>query len=111
MQVRDNAVDRIVWMSRVLVVAVIVAIACSIARPVFAQAPQAKPTAAQDQFVPVDRPMNQQDTLPAPRMLATAYAVVWVLLLLYVWSIRRRLATVEKEIAEVSRRIPQDRRV
>jgi CcmD family protein len=78
---------------------------------VFAPAAQAqaqqdtgKPTAAQDQYVPVDKPMNAQDTLPAPRLVATAYAFVWIMLLIYVWSIRKRLATVEHEIDTVARR-------
>ncbi|HEY3884672.1 MAG TPA: CcmD family protein [Vicinamibacterales bacterium] len=91
---------------RVWIAALLIVIASAGSRPVFAQPPPPnKPTAAQDQFVPVDRPMNQQDTLPAPRMLAAAYAFVWVVLLVYLWSIRRRLASVEKEIATVNRRL------
>ena len=62
------------------------------------QQPTGKPAAAQDQYVPVDKPMNAQDTLPAPRLVATAYAFVWIVLLLYMWSIRKRLSTVEQEI-------------
>jgi CcmD family protein len=89
-----------------VLIAALMALPLINARPVLAQqTAQAQPKPAQDQFVPVDRPMNQQDTLPAPRMLAAAYAFVWVALLVYLWSIWRRLGTVEKEIAAVSRRI------
>ncbi|MGH9410024.1 MAG: CcmD family protein [Vicinamibacterales bacterium] len=96
----------VVRSSRVWVAALLIVIASAGSRPVFAQQPPPnKPTAAQDQFVPVDHPMNQQDTLPAPRMLAAAYAFVWVALALYLWSIRRRLTSVEKEIADVNRRV------
>jgi CcmD family protein len=71
---------------------------------IHAQQPAGKPTAAQDQYVPVDKPMNAQDTLPAPRLVAVAYGFVWVVLLAYVWSIRKRLSTVEHEIDAVARR-------
>lgn len=93
------------WRMRVLIAFVMALPLMNAGRALAQQTPQAQPKPAQDQFVPVDRPMNQQDTLPAPRMLAAAYAFVWVALFVYVWSIRRRLGTVEKEIAAVSRRI------
>jgi CcmD family protein len=107
MQVIRREAGMVVWTSRALATALAILTVCAIAHPVFAQQPdpQSKPTAAQDQFVPVDRPMTPGDTLPAPKMLAAAYAFVWVVLFLYLWSIRRRLATVEREMASVSRRI------
>lgn len=106
MRVRTNEHGKA---NRVLAAAALaLLILCAAPRAAFAQQQQPnKPTAAQDQYVPVERPMTPGDNLPAPRMLATAYAFVWVVLLVYVWSIRRRLATVEKEIASVSRRITQ----
>ena len=61
--------------------------------------------AAQDEFVPVDRPMNAQDTIPAPRLVAIAYGFIWVVLLGYVWSVRSRLASVERELQTVSKRV------
>ena len=72
-------------------------------------APQPAPSkpAAQDEFVPVNAPMNPQDTIPAPRLVAIAYGVIWVVLFGYVWSVRSRLSTVEREIETVSRRLPQ----
>jgi CcmD family protein len=34
----------------------------------------------------------------------TAYAVAWIVIFLYLWSIWRRLSRVEREIDELSRR-------
>jgi CcmD family protein len=68
------------------------------------QQPPPKP-AATDEFVPVDKPMNAQDTIPAPKLVATAYGFIWVVVFGYVWSVRSRLATVEREIQTVSKRI------
>jgi CcmD family protein len=62
-------------------------------------------TAAQEGFVPVDQLPKPQDTIPAPRLVAAAYGFVWVAVLVYVWSIRRRLTTVERELQAVSRRV------
>jgi CcmD family protein len=63
--------------------------------------------AAQDEFVPVDAPINPQDTIPAPRLVAIAYGFIWVMLFGYVWSVRSRLSKVEHEIEAVSRRVPE----
>jgi CcmD family protein len=51
--------------------------------------------------------MNPQDTIPAPRLVAIAYGFIWIVLLGYVWSVRSRLSTVEREIETVSRRLPE----
>ena len=86
----------------------------TLAVPVLAQTPappQTQPApskpAAQDEFVPVNAPMNPQDTIPAPRLVAIAYGFIWVVLFGYLWSVRSRLSTVEREIETVSRRLPQ----
>jgi CcmD family protein len=63
--------------------------------------------AAQDEFVPVDAPVNPQDTIPAPRLVAIAYGFIWVMLFGYVGSVRSRLSKVEREIEAVSRRVPE----
>ena len=94
-------------MKRSLVIAFFV---LTLAASALAQAPsqpasQPPKPAAQDEFVPVDKPMNAQDTIPAPRLVAIAYGFIWVVLLGYVWSVRSRLATVEREIETVSKRI------
>ena len=74
-----------------------------------AQQPQAQPPtgtgAAQEGFVPVDQLPKPQDTIPAPRLVAAAYGFVWVAVLAYVWSVRKRLTTVERELQAISRRV------
>jgi CcmD family protein len=67
--------------------------------------PQTPPPAAKDEFVPVQSPINPEDAMPAPRLVATAYGFIWVVLFGYVWSVRSRLARVEREIEVVSRRV------
>ena len=61
------------------------------------------PPAAQDEFVPVDQ-LPQDEQLPAARMVIAAYAVAWVLVAVYLWTIWQRLGRVERELADVSRR-------
>jgi len=78
--------------------------------PVFAQQPAPKTTAAQDGFVPVDAPLNQQDTIPAPRLVAAAYGFIWVVLFGYLWTVRSRLGKVEREMEAVGRRVAAGRK-
>jgi CcmD family protein len=59
---------------------------------------------AQDGFVPVEQ-LGNQEQLPATPLLAAAYGVAWGAVLIYVWSIWRRLSRVERELAEVSRKV------
>ena len=76
------------------------------AGPAFAQQPAPKaPAAAQDGFVPVDSPISPADAMPAPRLVAVAYGFIWVVLFGYLWSVRSRLATVEREMESMSRRV------
>ena len=57
---------------------------------------------AKDEFVPVSDADVEQ--LPAAPLVMTAYAVAWIVIFVYLWSIWRRLSRVEREIDEVSRR-------
>ena len=66
------------------------------------QPPPPKP--AQDEFLPIDQ-LPPGETLPAARLLIAAYAVVWIGLAVYLWSIWQRLGRVEQEIADVTRRV------
>jgi len=59
---------------------------------------------SKDGFVPVEQ-LGNQEQLPATPLVAAAYGVAWGAVLVYVWTIWRRLARVEREMAEVSRRI------
>jgi CcmD family protein len=87
---------------RLTIVALLVLLLIPLAAPLAAQQPP--PSAAQEGFVPVDE-LPPDEALPAAPLLITAYAVAWALVLLYLWSIWRRLARVERELAEVGRRI------
>lgn len=71
------------------------------AGPAAAQAPA--PT-RQDEFVPVDQ-LPPQEQVPAAPLLIGAYAVAWLAILAYVWSLWRRLARVEQEMTSVARRL------
>jgi CcmD family protein len=72
--------------------------------PLTATAAQQQPPATADQqYVPVTG--ADQEQLPAAPLVIGAYSVVWIALVFYVWSIWQRLARVEREIAQVSRRI------
>jgi CcmD family protein len=68
----------------------------------FAQPPS--PSPAQEGFVPVDQ-LPAQEQLPAQRLVIAAYAVAWVAVFGYLWSIWRRLGRVERDILELNRRV------
>jgi CcmD family protein len=69
--------------------------------PGVAAQPQAT-VPAQDEFVPVSS-LPPDEQLPAAPLLVAAYGFVWVALLVYVWSIWRRLSRVERDIAVLNR--------
>jgi len=62
----------------------------------------ARQPAQQEEFVPIDE-LPPEDQLPAAPLLVAAYAVAWVAVFGYLWSIWRRLDRVERELAEVAR--------
>ena len=59
---------------------------------------------AQEGFVPVEQ-LPGQEEMPAAPLVAAAYGVAWAAVLVYLFSIWRRLGVVEREMAEVSRRV------
>lgn len=63
-----------------------------------------QPPPSQEGFVPADQ-LPADEKLPAAPLLITAYAIAWVAVLAYLWSIWQRLSKVERELADVSRRI------
>lgn len=69
-----------------------------------------KPAASQDGFVPVTAPVDPSDTMPAPMLVGAAYAFIWVVLFGYLWSIRSRLASVEREMTAIDRRVASGRK-
>lgn len=60
-------------------------------------------------FVPASS-LPQQEQLPAAPLLISAYAVAWVAVFGYLWSIWQRLGRVERELADVSRRVASEGR-
>ena len=71
---------------------------CSVATASAQPRPQPPPD-----FVPVENaPAGEQ--IPAMPLLGIAYGFIWVGLLGYVWSIARRLSSVESELAELESR-------
>jgi hypothetical protein len=67
-----------------------------------------QPSAGQGEFVPVgELPAGEQ--LPVAPLLIGAYAFVWVALILYLWSIWRRLDKVEADIEMLGRRVSPER--
>ena len=60
----------------------------------------------QSEFVPVNS-LPPADQLPAAPLLVIAYAFVWVAVLVYLWSISRRLSKVNGEIEALRRSAPK----
>lgn len=75
-----------------------------------AGAASAQQPAPQDDFVPVGQLPAAAEQLPAAPLLIAAYAFVWVMVLFYLWTLWRRLASVEREMREVERRVSEARR-
>ena len=65
----------------------------------------AQPAAAQGEFVPVSSLPPPAEQLPAAPLVIAAYAFVWVALLGYVWLLWRRMAKLERELADLQRRV------
>ena len=76
---------------------------CSIVPLVAVPAFASQPSAGQSEFVPINQ-LPPADQLPAAPLLIAAYAFVWVVLMLYLWSIWRRLGKVEVDMASLERR-------
>jgi CcmD family protein len=51
----------------------------------------------QSEFVPV-KPGEGTEQLPAGPLVVIAYAIIWLALMGYLWTIWRRLGTVETEM-------------
>jgi CcmD family protein len=67
------------------------------------------PGAAQEEFVPVSPDELDQEQLPAAPLVFAAYAFVWVALVSYVFVLWRRLTHVQRELADLSARLPSKR--
>jgi CcmD family protein len=70
---------------------------------VLTAAPLLAQPAQQNEYVPVDQ-LPPQESVPAAPLLIGAYIVVWLGLMVYLWSIWRRLARVETEMLALQRK-------
>jgi CcmD family protein len=87
---------------RAAIVAVALIVTPGSAGSASAQPPAQPP--AREGFVPVDQ-LPEQEAIPAAPLVAGAYAIAWAVILAYLWTLRTRLARVEREMVEVARRI------
>lgn len=69
------------------------------------EAQPAQPPQQQEEFVPIDE-LPAEEQLPAAPMVVAAYGFIWVAFLAYVFTLIRRVRSVETEL----RRLEQDRR-
>jgi len=92
---------KVVWSARAALVAAVLALAVAAGA---ARLDASQPPAGQEGFVPVEN-LPAREQLPAAPLVMAAYAVAWVAVFGYLWSIWQRLGRVERDIAEVSRRI------
>jgi CcmD family protein len=65
----------------------------------------AQPPAGQSEFVPVDS-LPAADQLPAAPLLIGAYAFVWLAVMVYVFSIWKRMNKVEDEMRALAQKMP-----
>ena len=86
--------------------ATIVIVAVLLAAGSLFAATQPPPAATgQGDFVPISSlPLAEQ--LPAAPLLIGAYVFVWAALLVYVWSIWRRMKKMERDLADLQKRVP-----
>ena len=69
----------------------------------------AQPPTTPDGFVPASSLPNQEQ-LPAAPLVIGAYSIVWLLVFGYLWSIWNRIGRVERDLADVTRRIAASQR-
>ena len=80
------------------------ALAAAAQQPAAQRPAEQRPPEPPAGFVPADS-LPQQEQLPAAPLVIAAYAVAWVLVFGYLWTIWQRLGRVERELAEVRRRV------
>jgi CcmD family protein len=62
-----------------------------------------QPPTGQSEFVPA-KDLPPAETIPAAPLLVTAYAIIWLLVMFYLWTIWRRLGKVETEMHALEQR-------
>jgi CcmD family protein len=66
----------------------------------------AAPPAAQDEFVPITQ-LPPDEKVPAAPLLIAAYAVVWIVLAVYLWTLWTRFRRAERDLDALARRLPK----
>ena len=89
---------------RALVIALMLVVSCAVASATLGA--QQRPRTADEEFVPIDQ-LPADDKLPAAPFLIAAYSVAWLAVAAYLYSLWQRLHRVERELAEVDRRLGQ----
>ena len=62
-----------------------------------------QPPTGQSEFVPA-KDLPPAETIRAASLLVTAYAIIWLLVMFYLWTIWRRLNKVETEMRALEQR-------
>jgi CcmD family protein len=88
--------------STLIALCLVLAFTAAAVAPLAAQQPAGQN--AQDEFVPV-KSLPQGEQLPAAPLLIAAYVLVWVALLVYLWTIGRRLSRVHEEMRALAGRL------
>jgi CcmD family protein len=71
-----------------------------------ASQPASPPPAAQDEFVPISQ-LPPDEHVPAVPLLITAYAVVWIVVAVYLWTLWTRFRRAERDLEALARRLPK----
>jgi CcmD family protein len=87
-------------LKRFALVCCLCALSVTAVSPVFALQP---PTTSQDKFVPIDQ-LPPTEKLPAAPFLISAYAIVWLIAMFYIWTIWQRVNRLEGEFRTLERR-------
>jgi len=66
----------------------------------FAQPPRPPAT---DQYVPVDQ-LPPSEKMPSAPYVIAPYALIWLIAMLYLWTIWRRIGKVEQDLSALARR-------
>jgi CcmD family protein len=83
----------------------LVAAVLTMPSPLHAAQQQPQPQ-AQTEFVPLDQ-LPPQEQMPAAPLVIAAYAIAWLGIFVYLASIWRRLQKVDRELADVARRVTE----
>ena len=65
------------------------------------------PTTSQEKFVPIDQ-LPPTEKLPAAPFLISAYAIVWLIAMFYIWTVWQRVNKLEGEFRALERRARKD---